>query len=115
VGSIRDDGTGLGLGTSAARLGAGTIARPARSLAVFNTNLGVAHARLRARAGVTAVLGRDVNSVSARLSTNTTTPGAGGPGVPGVRAINGARMGVAVLSCVQSVAGLASIGHGGDD
>jgi hypothetical protein len=116
MGSSSDDGTGLGLGTSAARLGAGTIARPARNLAVKNASLGVADAVFRSGTGVTAVLGRDVNSVSARLSTNTTTPGASGPGIPGVFAIDGAWVGVAVLLGRHRAAGsateLASSDHG---
>ena len=115
VGSSSRDGTRLGLGTSATGLGAGTVEGPARDLAINDAALGVAHARLGGRAFITTVLGGDVNNVSAGLGTNITGSGASSPGVPGVFAINGARVSVAVLSCVQSVASLASVGRGSDD
>jgi hypothetical protein len=97
VGTSSYNGTRLGLGTSATGLGAGTVARPARDLAVNRASLAVAHAVFRSRAGVATVLGRNVNSVSARLAARATGLGASRPGVPGVLAIDGARVGVAVL------------------
>ena len=43
------------------------------------------------------MLGSDINLVVARLLTSTTSLGAGSPGVPGVLAVDGARVSVAVL------------------
>jgi len=98
VGHVSDNGTSLGLGTGrAASLGAGGVRRPSRDLAVNRASLAVAHARLGGRTFITAVLGRNVNSVSARLAARATGLGASRPGVPGVLAIDGARVGVAVL------------------
>jgi hypothetical protein len=97
--------TRLGFLASTARLGARAVSRPARDLAVNGAALGVANAFLSSRAFVTTMLGRNVNSVSARLDTLATGLGASGPGVPGVFAIDGARVGVAILLTCTTAAG----------
>jgi len=87
----------LGLGTSATSLGAGRVAGPSRKLAVNGARLGVANTIFGRRTGVTAVLGSNVNAVSARLLARAASLRASGPSVPGMLAVNGARVGVAVL------------------
>jgi hypothetical protein len=94
---ISNDGTRLGLGTSAARLGAGTVSRPTRDLAVNGASLGVANTVFRGRAVVTTVILRNINVVGTRLHTATTSLGARGPRGPRVFAVDRARVGVAVL------------------
>jgi hypothetical protein len=66
-------------------------------LAINGAGLGVAHALFSRGACVATVLGSEINLVVARLLTSATGLGAGSPGVPGVLAIDGARVGVAVL------------------
>jgi len=61
------------------------------------------------------VLGGDVNSVSARLGTNTTGLGASRPGVPGVLTIDGARVGVAVLCSRHRATGKTTVLASSDD
>jgi len=61
------------------------------------------------------VLGRNVNSVSARLGTNTTGLGASRPGVPRVLAVDGARVGVAVLCSRHRAAGKTTVLASSDD
>jgi hypothetical protein len=103
-----DDGTRLGLGTSTARLGASTVSGPARHSAINRAVLGVANALFLGGASVTTVLGSDVDLVVARLGASATSLGASGPGVPGMLAVDGARVGVAVLLSRDLVAWLAA-------
>jgi hypothetical protein len=92
-----DNRTSLGLGASTARLSAHTVAGPTRNLAINGAGLGVAHALFLGGAFVTTVGGGNVNLVVARLVTGAAGLGAGSPGVPGVLAVNGARVSVAAL------------------
>jgi hypothetical protein len=59
--------------------------------------------------------GIDIDYVVARLLAGTTSLGASAPGVPGVYAINGARVGVAVLLSRNGITRLATVGNIGDD
>jgi len=92
-----DDTLSAELGAGATSLGAGRPGRPGRKLAVNGARLGVANALFLGGASVTTVAGSNVDGVVARLLATTTRLGASGPGVPGMLAINGARVGVAVL------------------
>jgi hypothetical protein len=109
------DRTSLGLGASAAGLGAGSVARPAGDLAVDGAGLHVAHALFLVGAFVTSVLSSDGNVVGASLHAEATGLGAGGPGVPGVFAVDGARVSVAVLRGRESGAHLAAVSDVGDN
>jgi hypothetical protein len=91
------DRTRLGLGASAAGLGAGSEAGPFGDLAVDGASLHVANAHFPVGAFVAIVCGGNDNIVVARLDAFTAGLGAGSPGVPGVFAVDGARVGVAVL------------------
>ena len=97
MGGSCEHGAAAAFGTSAAGLGASRVARPAGDTAVDGASLGVAHTGLLGGACVTAVLGSDVDGVGAGLDADTTGLGAGSPGVPGVLAVDRARVGVAVL------------------
>jgi len=110
-----DDRTRLGLGTSAAGLGAGAVARPCRDLAVNGASLGVAGTVFVQGAVVTAVLGRDVHIIRTGLGATTARLRACGPGVPGVFAIKRARVGVAVLLREGGRANNTAMGSSGDD
>ena len=94
---VSEDRAGTGLQAIATGLGASAESRPARHLAVDRAALGVAHTVFLRRAFITAVLGSDVHVVVATLRTGATALGAGSPGVPGVLAVDGARMSVARL------------------
>jgi len=112
---VSGDGARLGLGTSTARLRASAVARPGRNLAVNWASLDVADTVFSQRTSITTVFGSDINLVVARLGAGATSLGAGGPGVPRMRAVNGARVSVAVLLSRNCIASLASVGDVGDD
>jgi hypothetical protein len=69
----------------------------------------VADASFLLRAFVTTVLGGDVNLVVTGLFAVAAGLGAGGPGVPGVHAVDAARVSVAVLFDVDWVTWLAAV------
>ena len=100
---VSEDRAGAGLQAIATGLGASAESRPARHLAVDRAALGVAHTVFLRRAFITAVLGSDVHIVVATLRTGATALGAGSPGVPGVFAVDGARMGVAVSDVTREL------------
>jgi hypothetical protein len=107
--------TRLGLGTSAARLGAGTIVRPARDLAVDGTGLGVASSLLDVRAGIAFIFGGGDDPEVTGLITSTTGLGAGGPWVPLIHAMDCAGAGIAVTLFLKSGANdTAVLGSSGD-
>jgi hypothetical protein len=115
MGRISLHRTRFGFLASTARLSARAVSRPPGDLAVFNANLGVADAFLSGRAFVASVLGRNVNSVLARLDTLATGLGASSPGIPGVFAIYGARVGVAILlTCKTATGNTAKLGSSDD-
>lgn len=91
------NGTPLVLGARTAGLGAWAESVPTGHLAINRTGLGVAYAFFGRRTFVTTMFGRDVNLVVARLFATSARSSASGPGVPGMRAVDRARVGVAVL------------------
>jgi hypothetical protein len=94
---VGDNGARLDLGASATGLGARAVLGPSGDLAVNGASLVVANARFGERAFVTTVLGSNDNVVVPRLLTGPARLRASGPGVPGVVAVDRARMSVAVL------------------
>jgi len=95
-----------GYNRAAALLGAGGTssrasrpASPARKLAVNGARLKITGTLLLHGAFVTTVFSRDVDSVATRLFTSATRPRASLPRVPGVHAVDTARVRVAVLNC----------------
>jgi hypothetical protein len=61
------------------------------------------------------MLGGDVNSVVTSLHATSASLGASGPGVPGVLAIDGARVGVAILLNAESVTRFTTMSDVSDD
>jgi hypothetical protein len=112
---VGENGTSLGLGTHAASLGAGTVCRPGRDLAIDGASLGVANAVLFHRATVTTMFGSHYHLVGAALGTRTTGLRASGPGVPIMLAVHRTRVGVAILFTRYSVARLTTVGLASDD
>jgi hypothetical protein len=103
----------LDLGATTALLGAATIPGPAGELAINGARLIVAHTILSERAFVTTVLGSSVNLESTGLLTSAARLGASSPGVPGVLAVDGARVSVAVLLHRPCVTDLATMSRPG--
>ena len=114
---ISDDGAGLGLGAGTAGLGACTVTRPARVLAVNGASEAVAGlVFLEHGAGDTAVHVGVEDGTAALLGTSGTSGGTGGEGSPGSEAaIDGASEGVASLDGLGQRASSTAESSSGDD
>jgi len=98
IGLAVDNRLGALLGARTASGGACRPCRPPGRLAVNGARLSVASTFFLGGAVITTMLGSNVNLVGTRLGAGATSLGAGGPSVPGVFAVNGARVRVAVLN-----------------
>jgi hypothetical protein len=95
---VGGDGASLDLHASGAAGGrADTISSPSGDDAVDGAELSVADAVHLSGAFVAAVSSSGVNVEGASLDASAAGLGAGAPGVPGVYAVDGARVGVAVI------------------
>jgi hypothetical protein len=109
---VLDDGTRLSLGASAARLGASTVAGPARNGTVHRASLSVASTFFGWWAWVAVILVRGDDDVVTLLDTGQTAGlGASGPSVPPVFTVNGAGASVAVALVLEGRANWTAVGR----
>jgi len=105
VSGINKDGLGVGLGTSFAAYGAfGPLGPFGGKYAVDGASLDVAGTGFSVGAFIATVTGKIIDLVTTSLLASAASLGAGGPVVPFVHAVDGARVGVAVLFGLEGLA-----------